>query len=601
MEIISHAVAVVVLIAAYPLRLLSLQHAEGLVRVENRFQIPPSFDPANVLYPVFLPVLIALSLLPQVQGLLLPNLILGLASLPPRLFPPSSRFVGINSVHWLISLVPLITSRTIQWLSRMFYPPLVARFFAPVGPQATVLSPETLTLLYPLHQALLPPIHYLTTTSLLPAEKQLISTALIDLLYFARAPQAVILRSILWIGGISTFVLCMHVLHWNVVLARVPSWRFRGGTTLRRRQSMLSDICADVLSILRSFRANHSNDVLSDSDADEDEPLRYSRHRTPSLLVRSSTTRDSRLEPQSAIEPSSNGHKKPWDDFEFKISHKRRNTMASVSESLQVLAGSNIAELEHNTRRRKHDWILTLNTHGAVRRKATYAAYLYACILTIILLPIRLIVSKYALHGAEPVFWALNYLFGDLHLVYDHWVSLEKFSISIFTSHIADLLSSVNSMPELGAIIGSANVRLLLIAYWVLVFSIGLVAVLLLTALIEVDTRRKIFHGIMVTMLLPSTFVDPCFCAFTLTLVLAVFLLLEILRAGQVPPLGSAIGRFVAPYVDGRDLRGPVVVSHIFLLVGCAVPLWLSLAAFPRSADGWRRLEKQERSQWYQA
>jgi dolichol kinase len=88
-------------------------------------------------------------------------------------------------------------------------------------------------------------------------------------------------------------------------------------------------------------------------------------------------------------------------------------------------------------------------------------------------------------------------------------------------------------------------------------------------------------------MLLPSTFVDPCACALALALILAVFLLLEAIRAGQVPPLGNALARFVAPYVDGRDLRGPVVVSHIFLLVGCAVPLWFSLASTLRDETGW--------------
>src|SRR4029450_13565985 len=55
-----------------------------------------------------------------------------------------------------------------------------------------------------------------------------------------------------------------------------------------------------------------------------------------------------------------------------------------------------------------------------------------------------------------------------------------------------------------------------------------------------------------------------------------------LLRASQLPPLSKPIASFLAPYVDGRDLRGPVVISHIFLLIGCAIPLWLALAAIPR-------------------
>jgi len=151
---------------------------------------------------------------------------------------------------------------------------------------------------------------------------------------------------------------------------------------------------------------------------------------------------------------------------------------------------------------------------------------------------------------------------------------------------VSHLVAADKSVPGLRLALGPANIRLLLVGYWLFVLGLGLVAVFILTAYIEVDTRRKIFHGVMVTMFLPTIFVDPCYCSLALALVLVIFLLLEVIRAGQVPPFGSAIGRFVAPYVDGRDLRGPMVVSHVFLLIGCAIPLWLSLGSFGRTYRG---------------
>ena len=112
-----------------------------------------------------------------------------------------------------------------------------------------------------------------------------------------------------------------------------------------------------------------------------------------------------------------------------------------------------------------------------------------------------------------------------------------------------------------------------------------------LSSVVEVDTRRKVFHGMMVAMLLPTIFIDPCFVSLALAIVLAVFLLLDLIRASQLPPLSGPIATFLTPYVDGRDLRGPVVVSHIFLLIGCAIPLWLSLAGVERGGEepwvGW--------------
>ena len=139
--------------------------------------------------------------------------------------------------------------------------------------------------------------------------------------------------------------------------------------------------------------------------------------------------------------------------------------------------------------------------------------------------------------------------------------------------------------------LGAANTRLFLSSYFLAIIITGLAVVFRLSPVYEVDTRRKVFHFMMVAMFLPATFVDPTFAALGLSIVLAVFLLLDLLRASQLPPLSKPIANFLTPYVDGRDLRGPVVVSHIFLLIGCAIPLWLSLAALPRSGTdalaGW--------------
>jgi dolichol kinase len=136
---------------------------------------------------------------------------------------------------------------------------------------------------------------------------------------------------------------------------------------------------------------------------------------------------------------------------------------------------------------------------------------------------------------------------------------------------------------------------LLLCAWCLVILAVGLGVVLSFT-FVEVDTRRKVFHGMMVAMLLPTIFIDPAFISLALVLILAIFLILDLLRASQLPPLSRPIASFLTPYVDGRDLRGPVVVSHIFLLIGCAVPLWLSLAGMRfLGGDPWKNWEVEKR------
>ncbi|KAI5235600.1 hypothetical protein E4T43_09144 [Aureobasidium subglaciale] len=559
-ELISQLAVIALLIAVYPLRVVIFRPSNDTTRPRwRRFRVPASFDPASILYPTFVPVLIALSLLPQYPALLLPNLIIGLASLPPRLFPPLSRLNGINTFHWIVSITPLIFSENTE-LPSMTFPPSPYKLKASQPP---FLKPELLTLLYPLHQALLPPLHYLTTTSLLAAEKHLLSAGLINLLLFATSPQTVILRALLWIGGVWLLILCTHVVRWNVALARVPRWRFRkirskSGHSFLANNNLFSRIAKWVYPMTQ-----YQND---DSDADGNVPVHRVQSQTPErpkLNVDTTPTCSDVHEPKSAMEANLESHRDSVVDAND-FSRKRRHTIASMDNPAPMFTKIPSAAAQRRQRRLR-DWHLNLTLEGAYMYKWAYAIYIFTTIAFVILVPVRNKISEAALGSAEPIIWAFEYLFSDISTFIAAFSSRVD-RIAYKDEILQNLSLHGSSVPGLRAAVGAANTRLLIVAYWAAVLCVGLVAVLRLTPFIEVDTRRKVFHAVMVTMLLPSIFVDPCFC--------------------QVPPLGIAIGRFVAPYVDGRDLRGPMVVSHVFLLIGCAIPLWLSLAGIGRTKTG---------------
>lgn len=596
-ELASHLLIVAALILAYPVKLSIVDTQSQAKKLWQRFRVPASFDPATVLYPPLLPVLVALSVSPANPAAILPNIILGLASLPQRLFPRSSRLGVMNELHWLVSIAPLILAEGTLWSSSK----QLRSHWAMSCPSSSGLCAETLVSLYPLHHALMMPLQYLTTTSLLISELHLLAVSLINLLLLATSPQSVIVKACLWVGGVALFVACAPVLHWNVTLMRVPKWKLRRpGHTAEERKSLV-DAVSDLINVQRATAAFRPA-AAEDSDADEDEPSTTikrsmtSAHKAAKSLYKVNTIAGSASqEPQSAIEPHTNG---TFPELSNSVGRPRRNT-------LPPREAPSLAPREASSKRKARStsmlWYLHLTPAQAVRRKWIYAGYVYFAIAVIIAIPVRLYVSKHALRNYEPVGWALSYLFSQLPPVYDIlrssgldiWLPLPP---STFTWPKLDETFPLD-VPVLRDEVGAANIRLALIAYWALVLLTGLLAVFSLTALVEVDTRRKVFHGVMVAMLLPSTFVDPCACALALALILAVFLLLEVIRAGQVPPLGNAIGRFVAPYVDGRDLRGPVVVSHIFLLIGCAVPLWFSLASIDRAGvlpwQGWELVDNQ--------
>ncbi|MCL7030721.1 hypothetical protein MKW94_004760 [Papaver nudicaule] len=71
-------------------------------------------------------------------------------------------------------------------------------------------------------------------------------------------------------------------------------------------------------------------------------------------------------------------------------------------------------------------------------------------------------------------------------------------------------------------------------------------------------------------LIFQSSFLDLAFGA-----ALAVFLILEIIRVWKIWPLGKHIHQFMNAFTDHRDSE-LLIVSHFSLLLGCALPKWLS-------------------------
>ncbi|CAI6341717.1 unnamed protein product [Periconia digitata] len=587
-EISAHTAIILSLLAIYPIRLIfySLgRTSSSNQRIGQRIRIPATFDPAPILYPAVIPVLISISLFATNHAFLVPNIILGLAALPPQLIPDESPASGYSTIHWVISILPLIASQNLRGTP------------ASIMPYHGIDS-ELLVALFPLHQALLPPLHYLTTTSLLITELHLLSVGLINLLLFANSPQSGILAILLWLGGVGVFVLCGRVLKWGVALARIPRWKFRrAGQIIKARQSFLHALNER----LRSRWSKSPSRAIADSDADEDNPLiKMPTKRTKSLKLKiidslkhghHSAPSD---EVQSAVEAKKKDFEQNMLEHQAALS-KRRNTLPSLPSQINASPGAH----EHQHRRRARSIaqsFLALTPTQALIRKWTYAMYFYLIVVTLIIGPIRYVIGQYTLQAHEPFGWAIGYLFGNIQRLrfqvfnwdLERWIALPPLRDTTEMAW-AQSLGPAEYLRRVS--IGEANVRLFLCVYCVVVIALGLVVVFSLSALVEVDTRRKVFHGTMVAMLLPTIYIDPCFVSLALALVLAIFLLLDLIRASQLPPLSGPIATFLTPYVDGRDLRGPVVVSHIFLLIGCAIPLWLSLAGVQRSGEepwsGW--------------
>ncbi|CAM8936391.1 unnamed protein product [Rhodiola kirilowii] len=119
--------------------------------------------------------------------------------------------------------------------------------------------------------------------------------------------------------------------------------------------------------------------------------------------------------------------------------------------------------------------------------------------------------------------------------------------------------------------------RLSLCFYWV---SLICVAVLRFYSIskhskVERILLRKYYHLMAVCMFLPAVIYQPMFLDLAFGAAMAVFLVLEIIRIWRMWPLGQLVHQFMNAFTDHRD-SDILIVSHFSLLLGCALPIWMS-------------------------
>lgn len=523
------------------------------------------------------PILVALLIAENVRAVILPNLVLSLCAVPRSLIPGARYHEPYSTLHWVLSCIPLFLSDQ-----------------NPAHVDTNTVSNEALALLYPLHQQLCIILQYLTTTSLLAAELQLLSVALINILILSYSPQAVILKAMLWGGGLAILIICGPVIRWGITLARVPKWRFMRVPTSSKGAFGFRALRGMMLSCQRGRYDVPGLDLdystgESCNTSDDDYELNHDSPASIKNLRRTGTISGA----ETLVAPSRTGSlhaRSMFPDETMSRTSSRRHTLPSLGRSGLTPKTHTPSGRRKRSASSTMRYFFSLTQAQAATRKWIYAGYVYLCVLGIVLFGVREYVKRHALSGDEPIGWALGYLFGNLPWFrfqvvkanLERWIRLplrtgEEHAESCHQGWVQHLRH---------ASFGEANTRLIISGYWLGIIITGLAVVFQLSPIYEVDTRRKVFHFMMVAMLLPATYVDPTYAALSLSLILAIFLLLDLLRASQLPPLSKPIAMFLTPYVDGRDLRGPVVISHIFLLIGCAIPLWLSLAALPRSGSG---------------
>ncbi|KAJ2855485.1 dolichol kinase [Coemansia erecta] len=127
-----------------------------------------------------------------------------------------------------------------------------------------------------------------------------------------------------------------------------------------------------------------------------------------------------------------------------------------------------------------------------------------------------------------------------------------------------------------------STANLLLIGYWVCALSISALLYLATGSAKSapaqskfwLHVRRKSYHALATLLFTPGILFASQLLHLGFTAALIVFVFVECLRAFDVYPLASVIDQFLRRFTDHRD-SGLVITSHFYLLLGCALPVWL--------------------------
>jgi dolichol kinase len=147
---------------------------------------------------------------------------------------------------------------------------------------------------------------------------------------------------------------------------------------------------------------------------------------------------------------------------------------------------------------------------------------------------------SYMINGREPIFWTLRFVFGE---------QMRIFMCVFWVGALGGCLALIEKLKLLWPSIPNILVR-------------------------------KYFHALSLLLFIPAILFELQFMKLSFGVALAGLIFVEYLRLGKIAPLGEKIDTFMRSFIDERD-SGSLILTHLYLLVGCAAPVWLYTPANP--------------------
>ncbi|SMN21777.1 similar to Saccharomyces cerevisiae YMR013C SEC59 Dolichol kinase, catalyzes the terminal step in dolichyl monophosphate (Dol-P) biosynthesis [Maudiozyma saulgeensis] len=90
---------------------------------------------------------------------------------------------------------------------------------------------------------------------------------------------------------------------------------------------------------------------------------------------------------------------------------------------------------------------------------------------------------------------------------------------------------------------------------------------------VSLNTSRKVWHFLIFLMIIIPFKYDSEFVKIALAGIIPLFLCIEYIRYLKLEPMGAYLDLKLRSFADERDLKGPLIISYIYLILGISFPL----------------------------
>ncbi|RHZ45239.1 hypothetical protein Glove_682g64 [Diversispora epigaea] len=232
-------------------------------------------------------------------------------------------------------------------------------------------------------------------------------------------------------------------------------------------------------------------------------------------------------------------------------------------------------------------WVITVNrfnimNHSHFHKHSPSEVTLYQIALILGMLLIGIILSPILIrsrHLAQQPRWRTKHAHA-----FNNGRKWTAFSIYAGTALIIGLIGhcmkfylSTDPYSWIINYIIESPMKIILALYWIITITLSLslfAKYAFSRKIYSLNTKRKFFHFLAIIMFIPGYLIEPDFMHLAFSVAFATLIYLEYLRYFAVYPLGKKLHIFLCEFLDYRDI-GPCILSHIYLLIGCAGCIWM--------------------------